>query len=400
MSFLRSIKKIFQKEEKSREETFSEDPKEAKAISLEELKLKIKDQGIELSARKENFLKELVSRISAFETGLEQKIQALKNVDLSKRKEDERIKRIVNESLSIYIQELISLAQNLRSVSQQDLEKHLEDSSKAMHDFRRLSNKPFEKATFLIGKELEDARRYIRVFEHDLASLADSARPTFDAESKLKRISSLMDELDKNAHFLASISQQLNHLNVDLKREKEESDKTAQSLDGIKNSLEYQNDLRLKEARKRKIEDLEREIRSIQKSIDFKLLARVYHADKKKHELISNYSLNFRSALKEDEGLEIISLVKGAQGIGIESLRDLLNKLEELSKPFVTEADQKISDLQIRINQLNLQASNIQSMIGQNYKIKEKSEAKKIEILSEINTLSVSVFGNKIQSSV
>src|SRR3989304_4493949 len=95
MSFLDKIKKLFEESPEPEIEKIS-------YISLSELPAKVESLASNRQARNQKLKKQIKERISQFEKEAESAVKSLMNVDLSKRKEYERIKLAVQENLNLY----------------------------------------------------------------------------------------------------------------------------------------------------------------------------------------------------------------------------------------------------------------------------------------------------------
>src|SRR3972149_2596313 len=99
MSILDKIKKLFEENPEPKIEKISN-------ITLGELPAKVEILVSKRLAWNQKLKKQIKERISQFEKESESATKLLMNVDLSKRKEYERIKLIVQENLNLYASNL------------------------------------------------------------------------------------------------------------------------------------------------------------------------------------------------------------------------------------------------------------------------------------------------------
>src|SRR3989344_3873960 len=121
-----------------------EEPKKTK-IQFENIS-KWLDEKTQFNKKKEEqILKTIDSVISETILRLEEQNLALGNIDLKDRKEQEKLKGIVIENLSVYSHQLNRLIDNLRNLKKDSLEAMLEHLNKVVLEFRQRSATPFEK---------------------------------------------------------------------------------------------------------------------------------------------------------------------------------------------------------------------------------------------------------------
>src|SRR3990172_2327936 len=95
MSFLDKIKNLFEDRTEPEAEKISH-------ISISELPAKVESLMNNKQELNQKLKKQIKERISKFETESGNAIKSLANIDLSKRKEYERIKLIVRDNLNLY----------------------------------------------------------------------------------------------------------------------------------------------------------------------------------------------------------------------------------------------------------------------------------------------------------
>ena len=97
MSLINKIKEFFKgKEEKSLDVPIKES-------SLEEVPLKLEEESKEITTSKKQLKERLYNNIKDFELKIDDVILSLEEIDISEKKEHDKIKLVVNESLNQYI---------------------------------------------------------------------------------------------------------------------------------------------------------------------------------------------------------------------------------------------------------------------------------------------------------
>ena len=387
MSWVDKLKSIF-KEEKAVEE------KKIEKVSLEDLYFKVEEKLKEQNGEKELLKKEVLKRIERFAMEMSKAIEVLENVDLTKRKDYERIKIIVTENLSLYITQSKKLIGNVKSVESLEVKEALSKLSFYFNEFNRVSYAPFEKATILVGNELVAIKNILREFVKDCNKVFNDNKIFFDEIETSENLNSLVSRVKQNRIYEEELNQKVSGLNDSLKKEKEKYETAKQKIEDAVNSEDYRDDIKEKEKHREKLIRLEKEIESVKQKINLKSLSKWFHYDKKKSQIIKDYSKDFKSVLLNDHDLIILDLVKEAQGSEIDGLGELQLKIPELSKHFTTKTDEKIAELENDLSKFEADIKNIERSIEYEQNKKNKLAAKKEKTLLEIKKFSQLLFPN------
>ena len=374
-----------------REEKKEELKKETEKMSIEELYSKIEDKLKESSKKKEALTKELVGKISLFEENLRGALETLENVDLSKRKEHEKLKTVVMDNYNLYCNHIKKLMEEIGEIKKLELMEMMKKLSLSLNNFGKRSAKSFEKATILIGEEMANTRKIINEFIREMNEVEKENTAFFEELNQIREIKEIFSELKENTAYQEEKDRHINQLKNELEKMKVEYDKMGKKIEEIKKSETYEKDLRIKAERGKDTREIERDFQNIKQKIDLKLLAKYFHLDEKKSGKIKDYANNFRQALGEDENLEIIELVKAAQGIEINELKGIKNILIELNKPLITESDRKISEIEKELqrikSEINLTENNIEDETKKREKLNDKRENILVEIIKKAGIL-------------
>ncbi len=384
MSWLNKLKKIFT-EEKVIEE------KKTEMVTLEQLYLKVDAKIKEISEKSSQLKKEIINRINQLEAEIKSPLESLEKTDISGKKEHDKIKIIVTENLDLYVTQLKRLISNIRNIGDLEIKECIKQLFLILNDFNRTSRIPFEKANILIGKELQAVKDIVNNFLKDIAKITDNKR-LFDEMEISHKLSLLLSELTKNKNYEEEINQKKAYLEKELKRKDEEYALTKQKIDAVKNSSDYKKDMQEKEERKEKIKKLENALDLLKQKINFKLLAKHFHHDNKKSQIILSYANNFKSSVKNDSSLAIIDFAKEAQGIELSSLKELRDKMINHPAQLITQTEKEIGDLEASLKELDSNTAGIKANIENESKKKEKLITKREKIISEIKNLSESLF--------
>ena len=124
----------------------------------------VKEKKAEVQNEKQVPRNKILENMVKLISELEAEIQEIEKIDLNERKADERAKIIIKDNLNNYVVYLRQLISNLSQVNQEEFENIPKKINEVFSDFERKSLISFQKATFLIGKELEKVRESIAKF--------------------------------------------------------------------------------------------------------------------------------------------------------------------------------------------------------------------------------------------
>lgn len=363
MGLLERIKNIFSEKKKKIE---------IKKISLENLNAElesqlniIRTQISDLQKQIHIFLTELISK-------LKDKKEDITKIDLDKRKEDIKIKHLVRENIGHYLSYTEKLIQNLENLNLD--ENYLHRLEKIFSSFDKNSKMAFEKATILVGKEIGDIRDAIKGFQINLSNILNENKQVFDNKLKIEELISLVSSLEAENKNKSGIELSLENLNKKLADIEIERDKANGEIHKIQSSSEFSIVDKEKQEKNKRKKELEQEILKIKEKTDLKFMAKFFHEDKKKSEIVKNYSENFIQAMKEDSNLEIINLAKEA-GKDIEDLRRIKSEIESLETI-------PVSDIEISLLEAEREKSRISSSLRTALEEIEK-EKDKVERFNE-----------------
>ncbi len=386
MGFLNKIKLIFTNKQEKNDET-------KETIQIEELPTKLENKIHELTKLKKQLKEDILKRISSFESEINERIISLENIDISKRKEYDKIKLIVTENLSLYTVQLKRLVNNLKNIKDLETKESVSKLFFILNDFNKVSQVPFEKVTILIGKEMQAVRETINNFIKDIDKIANY-KELFEKTEISNKLSFLLSELKKNKLYEEELKKKREELYEELKRKDEECCMVKQRTDSVKNSLDYKEDMQKKEEHEEKLKKLEDELQLLKQKINFKLLAKYFHHDNKKIQIIKDYANNFKSCIKNDNDLRIVDFVKEAQGIEFGSLEELRKKIIDYSDQLITPTDKDITVFEENLKELDFSIIGVKVNIDNESKKMERVIAKREKIISEVKNLSNSMFSN------
>ena len=380
MSFLDRIKKLFEESHEPRAEKISR-------ITLSELPARVELLANNRQAWNQKLKKQIKERIFQLEKETGIAIESLMNFDLSKRKEYEKIKHTVQENLNLYTSQLGKLGRDLAKIEEHESSNYLKRIFSLVNEFLKVSHLPYEKATFLVGKEMAAAKNEVMRFAQDISAIAEENKMLFEEAKLTDNVFSLSSELKQSEALSKGVQDEIAGLSLKIKELDEKHNDIKSEIARIKESEEYKKDIEKKENHQKEQAGIIKEMEKIRKEIDFKALARVFHHDSRKAGIIKDYSNDFKSALKADENLRIIEMAESSQNIDVSSLRQLKNELIQLDSHIALETEAKIASLSDKLKRIESEKAGAESDILEESKKQNRLAKKKEKTLSELKQL-------------
>ena len=377
MNLLNKIKLIFTSEQKKGETV-------KKVIQIEELPSKLESKINELTLLKKQLKEDILKRISIFEIEVNERVKSLENIDISQRKEYDKIKIIVKENLALYISYLKRTVDNLKDADDKEIEEYINRLFFILNEFNRVSSKPFEKAAILTGNELSITRATIKLFIQDINKIVEDNNFIFDKSRLCNTLSNLLSESKKLTLLHTEIEKKLAKMNATLENARIEHDLLKNKLLEIKEGDYFKEDNQEKIDYRNKLDSLEKEIQAIKKELDLKSLLKKFHHDIKIDQLVRNYINDFKNTLKEDKELRIIDIIENDDKKYISKIKEIQDTIIYLNPITTTKTDQEIALLEEKIKEESMHILNLDDNIKNEIKRKEKLSMKLQKISSDL----------------
>ncbi len=364
-----------------------------KEEKLEKIKLGDLDRWIlnkkEEVENKKNALSNLIKeKIIQLTQESEKNIETLEKIDFKKMKVEEKAKIMVRENLNYYVKYLNELIINLKNLKEEKFDDLIEKIDSAFFNFNKKSLMNFQKVTFLIGKELDMVKKSLNYFLKNTNNIIKKNKNLIDLSKTINSVKNNLKETNETQKFEYMIKDDIKELEQKTNDLKNKTEREKKEIDDIKQSKGYLEEKEKEEEFNKRKEELKKRISELRGIIDFKLLANVFHSDKKKMNIIKECKENFMEDFLENfqnKKTKIIDLLKEAKAKNEEKV---LNKIKE-----IVEKEQEINKNSFKkektkeIKNLDLEIKNTESKIEElNHKIiKEKKKYKKIK--SEKNKL-------------
>jgi len=366
------LKKIFSKQE---------EVKEKEKIKFSQVGRWIEKSSSELGKREEQASENIVSRVNQFISDLETQMKILEIIDTNKKKVEEKVKMIVKENLLLYISYLAKMAESLKEINKKNPLDHLDI---IFAEFSKKSEPAYQKATFLIGKELGETRKLISVFSKDINEIVNLNKEVYTKLTLIKKVKKKIEEIDslKKSESEIILNQEQIGLNLEDKRKAINIIKT--SISSLKNSQAYLSSQDKKNENIQAKQELLKEFQKIKEKIDFKHLASIFHVNEKKMRIVKEHNSGFLISLERDNGESILSLLEETRNKELrESLEGLIKKNKELNS--FQEIDESL-ELESDIKRIELEIQSLEQEKTKLEKAKEKLQENTRNLVKEIKS--------------
>lgn len=212
---------------------FFRSKKEIRKVEFQNLNSEVEAEIGDAKRRIGSIKEKIRQRILQLNSEFEEQIGTLKSMDLKERKEHERIKFIVTENLKTYISHLQNLKDELKNLNPTD-SNYLEKINTLFENFRRASINSFQKATILIGKELENVVNSINSFSKDAERIISEDKGVFEIEKRANILKNLLLNLEEERNNELQIKNSFQNLEQNLKDLEEKKIKAEKSLEDAK----------------------------------------------------------------------------------------------------------------------------------------------------------------------
>lgn len=344
---------------------------EEEGLSFSELGVWLDKRVFELGEKRKIFLGMVKNRVAELVVELTEELHVLNGIDIDKKKERERIKAIVKENHNNYMIHLERLITRLSEMSND--QNIIGDINLIFSDFKKRSAMNYEKATFLIGKEMGNVKESIGVFFKDVGAIVEKNKKFMDEVSAIDGIKKSFTEYNE-------LVKKKSELEGDMERDiervvhvKELSKKKRLEIEKLKGSKRFiEEGIKFEELNKKK-EKLDKVIYDFSRVIDFKVLANYYHSFEKDMALIKRYRDDFRFYFDKNFGEDIVLLIKEA-GLYNERISEFISVIKVLKREItdIKIKDIGLYDLEKELKDLELMGENINQEIFDNKKRIEK----------------------------
>jgi len=365
-------------------------------INFKDIDKEIDNKKQEIESNQKEPKNQIKESLSELLHGLEQGRIVLENLDLEDKKAPERAKLIVKENLIKFNAYLERLIANLKSLNSESLETLINKTNLIFYEFEQKSSKSFEKATFLIGKELGEIRENIKKFYRSFNKIIKENEQMIEQGKKILIIEEklrVFNEIDKT---ISGNTDEIREIEKIIKNSEGKIQKLKKEIEEKKKGLEYIRRIRtLQEIEELKI-NLDINLQELKNLIDFKALTKVYHSIESKMILIKEYKENFKETL-EKKGYENLQELINIKDINQDLINEKIKEIKKIKQDIkniqieedITEGLVKnIKDIERNIQDLNLEKIGKQR---RDKRLREDKNKAKEGIIIELMKISIIV---------
>jgi hypothetical protein len=359
-----------------------EEPK-PNSYNIEDLPKLIDEEIRKIKDKSEKFKNELKEMIDSLSLEVKQKIPELKKLNLDKRKEDQKLKEIVLANVSFYISALERFIKDLEKIdTKEETEKYIKEIQFTFNYFNKSSRMNYERATILIGKELAEVRYRIDNFAKEFNEKLRINNEDFEKIKLIKILQNSLKELKETQEVQKQIDDSIINFEGKIVKTEEEIKIFENDYEKYKKSNESKKFLEEQEKIKEDNKIINEEILKLKQEFDFKGLAKYFHEDRKKSQMIKNYSENFLNSLKQDDNFNIIMLLKEANhSINEEKIKELRKKIIEQKVP---SSDKMLKGFEDKTEKANQELKHERDELEHEKIKKQKFEYNKKQILKKV----------------
>ena len=364
---------------------------EKEKIKLDNIDKYINNKKKENETKEKQFFESIKNSLDDLINLLAEKNNVLKKINLDEKKADPRAIFIIRENLAHYIELLDRLIEELKQLESENLSELITDIDSLFIDFEQRSRLNFEKATFLIGKELGEVKDAINNFIRNLKKELDENKSILENSKILSQIEARLGELDENVKIINEINNNIKDNNLKIKSIEGNISSSEVEIVKLRSSESYKKETSLEAEINVKNEELEKEAYKLKDMIDFKKLANLFHYDSKKMTTINEYKLNFINTFNKDKLLSLVPLLDEANmadSFISQKANEIMHKEKEIGKiksEFNKKESESIVDLNKKLTSLR---SDLEYTLRENQKEekrKEKTEKTRKDVLELLN---------------
>jgi len=355
---------------------------EIERISLEEVNGRMNRFLLEFKENENKIKEDIFNKIKIFSCGLREQIKILYLTNLEQRKEDIRLKGRVLESKDTYVRYCEKLVGEIFNLEKDNLEDFFKKINHILFKFQKNSNKSFEIATILIGKELAETRKIITDFSREQEILYLKNKEIFVKKRIATKILEEKNSLNNLKVIENNINTEFENLKKSLKDNVSLTKNQEQKILEFKKTKEFQKWLAYNKEKKVLKFNLLKKVEILRDKIGLKSLLSIHHKNEKLRGLIKKYRNNFVESLIEDKENSLSQII--SKELNEEIIR-IKEKLNELNKEEYSEIKKEEKNLEEELNRINeeilrikRQKEECEKKLGK-FKIKENEKIEEIK---------------------
>src|SRR3989344_6509852 len=250
--------------------------REVRKVSLNEINEVILKKKQEIKADETDVVNLIKSRVNSLIIEFESEILAINQINLSEKKVEEKTKLIVGENLDRFLVHLKKLKNNLEDMGNGGIQDLIKNLDLNIHEFKNESHMNFEKATFLIGKELGDVMKSIKTFYADLNNIFKENKELIETLYLFERAEKLLVEITNLEEMKNKMHTHARNLDITGEKLRNDIENLKKKIEYTKESEKYKDKMvKIMEVKTKK-DELRKDIDNLRAMIDFKGLAGIH----------------------------------------------------------------------------------------------------------------------------
>jgi len=315
---------FFKKKENSGEELVE--------VSFENLEEVLEEKSNEIKDKEKEIFSLIEERTTNFSKKLDEGVGVLERIEVEAKKEHGRAKLIVRQGLDGYINCVKVFEKSLRELEKENLGDFFKGLGKTFSDFKKNSSIFYERATYLIGKEIAFVKEIIREQSLFFEKLYLENKSLILRCEKINSIMSLIREVGGVGRNIEKMNEEVRGIGEEILGCGEKIEELVKEIEVTKESKTY------KESKDKRVQigemerNLSENVLKIKGLIDFKKLANIYHSNPKDMEKVKDYRDNFFDKVNGGSVSELLKLLKEANfGWGtVDKINEYIDKKEQL----------------------------------------------------------------------
>ena len=355
---------------------------EKEKVSLSSLGTWVESKVKDLRAKEKEIISFIQKKIEFLSDELKEKIRAVNSFDVDSKKEKDRIKSAVEEGREKYLESVEHLVESLNSLKKERLEETIADTDRIFSDFNKRSERSYERATILIGKEMGEIKESLKAFSRNLIKVFDENKNFVESSRTISLIKLKLSQFEKIEQEVQKIEKEIISISNKMAEKEKENREILFEIDIVKKSSEYLKKQEKQEKIKLFRKELEKDISDLRQLIDFKALANFYHIFEDKIQVVKAHRDDFQTNFQKDDGKDILKLLETAK-LNNKNISDKLSQIYK-KKEEILGIETELENEKNKDRMDELHSANTKAVLEiDDLKNKKSKEEKRLEKLKE-----------------
>ncbi len=339
----------------------------------------------QIDQKQASLLDELKSTIKALLEELGDEISNLEEINIDEIKAEEKTKIIVKGNLESFIRELKRLRKNLQQFleKEEDIENFAQEAHSLLKDFEERTAMNFEKATFLVGKELHEVAKSISSFFKYIDKFKKKNKYFIEAIQIINTIAELNKAKKQKKEAEADLDENIQHIENLVKEIDNKQEEFKKKIEQIRNSPEHKKLLQRKEELKKKHKLEKDKLNELKELINLKRLASIFHFSQKEMSVINEMKTDFYSAYDKYGKHKILDMTSGNKNK--ETITDKIKEIETIREE-IKQLSNSLPEKD-KIEEIKEQQDRLKKDKARQLEEKDKLKKKKAHLNEEIKEI-------------